>query len=282
MPCRSTSDLRRLLRAELGIEPTPATSRPARHGAATGPAHLDSDGARCVLRPGRGRRRSARLPAPVGPLIGRRTELACDSRRIGGRPPADHHHRPRRGGQEQAARRNRDAATSQTKPLLYTELAGLGRAGPAEVAEAIAVGQLPIDGRRPPLESLIRRPRRRPWLLLIDEAEWVIEALAPVLTSILEACPQVQIVVTSRIPLEVSGESLVLLEPLACPAPGADAGIDPGSSGGAIPGPTAGRPRASLSARTARPPTCWPPSPGRSTDSPSPSNWRRVRRLDGA
>ena len=49
------------------------------------------------------------------------------------------------------------------------------------------------------------------------------QPLTTIVRSVLEACPGVQIVLTSRIPLDVDGESLVPVEPLGYPAE--DAGL---------------------------------------------------------
>ena len=64
------------------------------------------------------------------------------------------------------------------------------------------------------------RPRRA--LLLLDNSEHLLEALAPLLAALLRACPRLAVLATSRERLAVDGEHVVPIEPLPLPAPGAD------------------------------------------------------------
>lgn len=88
-------------------------------------------------------------------------------------------------------------------------------ADPADVpgAVAAATGVTPLPGERHE-DALIRRLRTTRTLLVIDNAEHVIEA-APVLGRLTAACARVHVLVTSREPLRLAGEHCVPVPPLA-------------------------------------------------------------------
>ena len=85
-------------------------------------------------------------------------------------------------------------------------------------ALAQAVGVRQVSGRTVK-ESLIHFLRERQALLIIDNFETVIEGSAQ-LPDILSACPMLKILVTSRIMLQVSGEHVYVVPPLALPNDG--------------------------------------------------------------
>src|SRR5260370_11694933 len=69
---------------------------------------------------------------------------------------------------------------------------------------------------RPPLEHLNDDLHEQQQLLLLDNFEQVIAA-SPLLVELLQACPQVKILVTSRAVLRVSGEHEFAVPPLVLP-----------------------------------------------------------------
>ena len=73
-------------------------------------------------------------------------------------------------------------------------------------------------GDRSPLEHLKAYLYERHLLLLLDNFEQVVAA-SPLLVELLQACPQVKILVTSRAVLHVSGEHEFPVPPLALPDP---------------------------------------------------------------
>jgi predicted ATPase len=100
-------------------------------------------------------------------------------------------------------------------------------ADPGRVVAAIAevLGIREAAGGRPVGEILKESLRTRHALLLLDNFEQVVMA-APAVAEILEACPELKILVTSRTPLRLRAERVMPLAPLPVPPP--DAPDDPG------------------------------------------------------
>ncbi|MBW6434209.1 AfsR/SARP family transcriptional regulator [Actinoplanes hulinensis] len=78
------------------------------------------------------------------------------------------------------------------------------------------------DGRDD-LDVLAERLSGREILLLVDNCEHLVDAVAHLLSRLLVCCPRLRVLATSREPLAVDGESLVPLGPLGLPEPGARA-----------------------------------------------------------
>src|SRR5450755_3298295 len=99
----------------------------------------------------------------------------------------------------------------------FVSLAPLG--DPTFVVPAIAhsIG-LMESGTQPVLDLLKISQRDKQRLLLLDNFEHVIEA-APLLTELLEACPDLKLLVTSREVLRLRGEHQYVVPPLALPDP---------------------------------------------------------------
>jgi predicted ATPase/DNA-binding SARP family transcriptional activator len=219
-------DLRQRLRTELGIEPTPATTRlhslilrqdPSLEKR-TQPAPRQPTPVALPVARG--------VPAPVSPLIGREAELSAVQQALSSGRRLVTLVGPGGVGKsrlliEVGTRYGSGSGVSPSR-LLYTEMSGLDAGGPEELAAAIALHHGVLEPHRPAVQSLIAAFGDGNWLLLVDEAEWVAESMASVATAILQSCPGTALVVTSRIPLDVAGESLVAVEPLTCPGAGAD------------------------------------------------------------
>ena len=221
-------DLRQRLRTELGIEPTPATT--ALHGLILRQDPSLDGQVESAPRPAPAPRTPpttvGRMPAPVSPLIGRERELSTvrdallSGRRlvtlIG----------PGGVGKSRllldVGARFRADPDGLMRRLVYTEMSGLHAVGTDELAAAIAMQHGVLDPHRPALDALIDALGDDSWLLLVDEAEWVVEAMAGLATAVLESCPGAALVVTSRIPLDVAGETLVAVDTLPCPPMGTD------------------------------------------------------------
>ena len=86
---------------------------------------------------------------------------------------------------------------------------------PAQVAElaAAAAGVLvePVQG---PLRSLVAQLAERRALLCLDNCEHLRDGAAALAEAVVAACPEVALLATSRMPLEVGGEAVHELEPL--------------------------------------------------------------------
>jgi predicted ATPase/DNA-binding SARP family transcriptional activator len=85
-----------------------------------------------------------------------------------------------------------------------------------DVAEHIAT-EIGVVPRLHPIVELVRRLRVRPSLLVLDNAEHVIDATAEVLTALLTTCPDARVLVTSREPLGIPGEVVWRVPPLGFP-----------------------------------------------------------------
>jgi predicted ATPase/DNA-binding CsgD family transcriptional regulator len=87
------------------------------------------------------------------------------------------------------------------------------------IARALGV---PEGGERPVMERLILALRHRHLLLILDNCEHLVTAVAAVVSQLLAGCPGVHVLATSRAPLRLRGEQELPIAPL--PTPPADAG----------------------------------------------------------
>jgi predicted ATPase len=60
------------------------------------------------------------------------------------------------------------------------------------------------------------RPQQR--LVILDNCEHVLDAAADLVMALMAGCPAVQVLATSRVPLQVRGEQLFPVDPLSLPA----------------------------------------------------------------
>jgi non-specific serine/threonine protein kinase len=171
------------------------------------------------------------LPIPLTSFVGRERELAAVARLLVGDAP-----RPR------LVTLTGTGGTGKTRLALHVAAGVIDRFAdgvflvllapirdPGLVVPAVAqtLG-VPDIGGRPPLEILKDHLRDKQLLLILDNFEQVLEA-APSVPSLLEACPRLTALVTSRAALRVSGEREVVVPPLAVPDPihRPPAGVDP-------------------------------------------------------
>ena len=114
----------------------------------------------------------------------------------------------------EAARRQRPRSTDG--PWLV-ELAGV--ADPADVgcatAQALGIG---CPGEEP-LAAMSAALTDRHTTLVVDNCEHVLDAVADMVAGLLAACPGLRVLATSREPLGVPGEQVMLLRPLPATAP---------------------------------------------------------------
>jgi predicted ATPase len=100
--------------------------------------------------------------------------------------------------------------------IWLAELAGLSdpELVPQAVAAILGVRELP---GKPLVESLVAFLKPRQLLLLLDNCEHLIEACARIVKALLQACPGLRILATSREPLRLPGERLFPVLPLSVP-----------------------------------------------------------------
>jgi predicted ATPase/class 3 adenylate cyclase len=92
-------------------------------------------------------------------------------------------------------------------------------ADPSLVASVIAqVLNVQETPSRPVIDSLIPFLKRKKLLLIVDNCEHVIDAARSVVSAILQACPDVRILVTSREALNIAGEEVYRMPSLEVPA----------------------------------------------------------------
>ena len=100
--------------------------------------------------------------------------------------------------------------------VFFVDLTPATNAGEALFALLTAL-QLSADSDVPLDENLRRHLRSRRLLLILDNAEHIAEIAASIAADLLQNCPALTILVTSRQPLYVSGESVLPVAPLAVP-----------------------------------------------------------------
>ncbi|NUW46002.1 AfsR/SARP family transcriptional regulator [Nonomuraea rhodomycinica] len=207
----------RLLRAE---RPAPASGT-----ARTGPSNLPAPAS------GTARTRPSNLPAPLTGFIGRDDDLArIDTLLAAGRLVTVLG--PGGAGKTrlavEAARRHHDAyghdawmidLASVTEPAKVgaAVLAGIGLRG-----GAMFEARTRVEGSD--LDVLADQLGDRESLLLVDNCEHLIDAVAHLVAALLPRCSALRVLATSREPLAVDGEALVPLGPL--PLPGPDDGVE--------------------------------------------------------
>src|SRR5512144_144302 len=167
--------------------------------------------------------RRSNLPAELSSFVGRRHELASlrtglvtyrlvtllgpggiGKTRLAFRAAADHERSLADG-----------AWVAELAPVQVPEL----------VPEAV-VGALGIRSaeRGSPTERLVAHLRDRQLLLVLDNCEHVQQAAAALVAELLDSCPGVRVLVTSRHALALPGELVLTVPPLPMPAPGQVAG----------------------------------------------------------
>lgn len=103
-------------------------------------------------------------------------------------------------------------------------LAELAAVSPGLLAQQVAdaIGAVARPGRTMD-ESILAFLAEREMLLVLDNGEHLLDAVAPLVGSLLRACPGVTVLATSREPLEVRGEYVLRLEGLDTTGPTAAA-----------------------------------------------------------
>ncbi|MFC7388213.1 AfsR/SARP family transcriptional regulator [Sphaerisporangium rhizosphaerae] len=112
---------------------------------------------------------------------------------------------------------------------------------PAKIATAVLAGAGLRGGAMPTartrvqgeeLDVLVGEFGGRESLLLVDNCEHLIDAVAHLVAALLPRCPGLRVLATSREPLAIDGEALVPLDPLALPRP--DDGVEQARSAASV------------------------------------------------
>jgi predicted ATPase/DNA-binding SARP family transcriptional activator len=164
----------------------------------------------------------ARVPARPAPLIGRATELDALSRSflfdrqrlitiVG--PPGI-------GKTSLAQVAAAGARFDFVDGVAFVELAPLADAAliPAAIARALEIAESPGKDLTATLTATLSE---RHMLLTLDNFEQLLDG-APLVATLLESCPALAVLVTSRTPLGIRGEHLYPLDTLTLPQPDAD------------------------------------------------------------
>jgi predicted ATPase len=99
----------------------------------------------------------------------------------------------------------RDLIGSYPDGVWLVELAPLseGELVPKALAEAIGIPEIP--GRQI-TDALVHSMRHKEQLVVMDNCEHLIEAVARLVDTLLDACPGLRVLATSREPVDVAGE----------------------------------------------------------------------------
>lgn len=161
-------------------------------------------------------RRRGNLPAETTSFIGRRRELAelkarlTEGRLVSLVGPGGV------GKTRLAVRAATELGRGFAAGSWLVELADVRE--PQLVAHAVAAGlDLRDQAARDPLGLVRSYLKERELLLVVDNCEHLLEAVARVLADVLGAAPSVRIIATSREPLSIAGEFLVPIAPLSVP-----------------------------------------------------------------
>ncbi|MEU4241786.1 BTAD domain-containing putative transcriptional regulator [Actinoplanes sp. NPDC026619] len=116
-----------------------------------------------------------------------------------------------------------EAARSHHLDARFIDLAPVTE--PAKIATAVlaAIGLRGGRAEGDELDVLVGELGGRESLLLVDNCEHLIDAVAQLVSGLLTRCPGLRVLATSREPLAIDGEALVPLGPLALPEPDAPA-----------------------------------------------------------
>ncbi len=112
-----------------------------------------------------------------------------------------------------------DVAEHFAEGVVFVDLAPLADAGVVAetVADCLGVSR---GGDHPIPDTIVAALRTEQRLLILDNCEQVLAAVADLVAAVLSGCPAVQVLVTSRAPLRVRGEQVLAVRPLSLPASG--------------------------------------------------------------
>lgn len=206
--------LRRTLRDELGVAPGRAVRDlharllahdPALDGPTDDAGHRP--GTAVALHPGR------LVPVPASPTVGREDDVAAvlaalaEGRRLVTVTGPG-------GVGKTRLLADVGAALLPDTEVVHVSLGAHAALAVDELAASVALATgVPLSGDDP-VDGLVGALRTSTATVLADEAEWVLGSAAELASVLLAGCPGLRIVITSRVPLSVVGERVVVLDPL--------------------------------------------------------------------
>ncbi|GAB4176888.1 MAG: hypothetical protein Fur005_38930 [Roseiflexaceae bacterium] len=161
-------------------------------------------------------RRFGMLPALHGQLIGRQAEIAMLSRRLIGQQQRliTITGSPGVGKTHLTVQFGWNLYTILAESIWYLSLETIRTVD--GVLALLAHGAGLDEGSQDLMEALINHWYQQPLLLIFDNVEQI-QGLGSMLAHLLAGMPQLQIICTSRIPLRIRAEHVVVLEPLMLP-----------------------------------------------------------------
>ena len=212
---RAYGRARHLLAEELGVDPSPDTEALYRSllNEEHGPVPVERE---VVWAPTGADRPPNNLPAPLSTFVGRERELREMAKLL----EADRLVTltgPAGSGKtrlavEMAAR----SLASHADGSWFVDLAPIADPGLVPQTAAAAVGVI----EQPPrslVDTLLDHLRGRECILVVDNCEHLLEASAALVEALLQACPMLWVLATSREPLGVPGEVVWRVPPLSMP-----------------------------------------------------------------
>ncbi len=167
---------------------------------------------------------SSRLALPLTRFFGRDREVAELDRLVSRSPLVTLTGPPGCGKTRLAVVVGRDVSVRRGCDVGLADLATVS--DPAHVGAAVAGGLGVSDRpRRTPLEAVAETFAGREVLLILDNCEHVVGAVAELVTQLIEAVPSMRVLATSRVPLGVVGERVLRVAPLD-PEPAVELFID--------------------------------------------------------
>jgi predicted ATPase/DNA-binding CsgD family transcriptional regulator len=109
-----------------------------------------------------------------------------------------------------------DVAASFADGVIWIDLAPLTDPGLVPAIVATAIGLTPAP-ETPIPDELARALHPRQTLLLLDNCEHLLAAMAGLIAPLLAHCPALQVLATSRAPLRLRGEQVLPVQPLPLP-----------------------------------------------------------------
>jgi DNA-binding SARP family transcriptional activator len=208
--------LRQTLSGQLGTEPG-ATARRLRDEIAVGGLPTTQIPPTSLLRDEPSGAGKHNLPAPRTSFVGRQREMVEVKRALAMTRLLTLTGAGGSGKTRLALEVARDLVSSYPDGVWLVELAPLSEEGLVlqAVTRALKVRELP---GRPLIDTLIEALREKETLLVLDNCEHLADSVAHLLDTLLDSCPRLRVLATSREALSLAGETIWRVPSLSVPA----------------------------------------------------------------